>query len=189
MMKDNLNLKNYQRACRLAQCVRAGMQKMGKTTSPLLPSKDQRPSISDEEVNGTMGLSSSSKEASVAPIFSIEAKSAREGSQSVKCMRIAVITTTPRRMKESKKEEDVNSESPRKHCWVGLPKELRMPTLAVTCSFIPGKLSTTLDLAADAVVPKLTKSILEPLISVSPTIPLYPEENHDFIDKGSRGLF
>jgi len=158
------------RACRLAQCVRAGMQKMGKTTSPLLPYKDQRPSISEEKVNRTTtsmaSSSSSSKEANVAPIFSIKAKSVREGSQSAKFMRIAVITTTPRRMNEGKREEDVNPESPRRLCWVGLPEELSLPTLAVTCSFIPEKLSTTLNLAAEAVVPKLTESVIEPLISM-----------------------
>ena len=92
-------------------------------------------------------------------------------------------------MNEGKRDEDVNPESPRRHCWVNLPEELSMPTLAVTCSFIPEKLSTTLNLAAEAVVPKLTESVIEPLISVSSTIPLYPDENYTFFDKGSQGLF
>ena len=170
MVKDNLNLKFYQRACRLAQCVKAGMQKMGKKKNSLLPFEDQHPSkITEEEVNMTrasMPLSSSPHMSKQVCVISTNPNSAREGSQSVKCMRIAVITTTPSRTKYSKKEDHVNSKSP-KGPWVGHPEELNIPTLTVTSYFIPEKLSTTLNLAADAVVPKITKQIIEPLISVS----------------------
>jgi len=154
------------RACRLAQCVKAGMQKLGKKRKP---SEDQRPSkITEEDVNTTRATTSlpcSPHVSKPACVISTNPNSAREGSQSVKCMRIAVITSTPTRTKYSKKEDQVNSESP-KGPWVGNPEEFSIQTLIVTSSLIPERLSTTLNLAADAVLPKITKQIIEPLISM-----------------------
>merc|ERR1712037_560050 len=82
------------RACRLAQCVKAGMQKLGKKRKP---SEDQRPSkITEEDVNTTRATTSlpcSPHVSKPACVISTNPNSAREGSQSVKCMRIAVITS------------------------------------------------------------------------------------------------
>lgn len=144
------------------------MQKIGKKRNP---SEDQHLSkITEEEVNTTRptmsSLTCSSHVSKQACVISTNPNSAREGSQSVKCMRIAVITTTPTRTKYSKKEDNVNSKSTNGP-WVGPPEKLSIPTFFVTSSFIPEKLSMTLILAAEAVVPKIRKQILEPLISVS----------------------
>jgi len=149
------------RACRLAQCFKAGMHKMGKKKNP---SEDQHPfKITEEEVDKTRATMSSSSPhiSKQACLTSVSTNPNIKGSQLVKCIRIAVIKTTPQRTKQ----DHVKSESP-KGPWVGLPKELNIPTVTVTCSFIPEKLLTTLNLAAEAVFPKIAKQILEPLISM-----------------------
>ena len=131
-------------------------------------SKDQNPTVPEEDDSKTTTMSPhESQQSSLSPVVSTEASISEDGNQSHKCIRISVITSTRSRLGDIKKRygNPDRLKGPR----VGLPKELSMLPVTVTapCSPIPEKLSITLTLAGEAVVPKLMEHILEPLISVS----------------------
>ena len=147
---------------------------MVKKKDPMFPSKskDQNPTVPEEDDSKATTMSPhESQQSSLSPVVSTEASISEDGNQSHKCIRISVITSTRSRLGDIKKR--YGNPDRLKIPWVGLPKELSMLSVTVTapCSPIPEKLSITLTLAGEAVVPKLMEHILEPLISVSCFIP------------------
>ena len=143
------------RACRLAKCVEAGMRRIGQNKKDAPLSKHQEsfgPAINEVPSVPLSSPNSTIKE-----------------TQHMACIRTAVITkNTFCGTNQNKKGNCVNPKTS-ETTLASFPREFSLWSMRLQplqCSIIPEKFITTLNRAGEAVVPEMTKLVLEPLISV-----------------------
>ena len=142
------------RACRLAKCVEAGMRRIGQNKKDAHLSKHQesiRPAINEVPSVPPSSPSSKSRRPSIGHV------SGRLSSKNTFCA-----------TNQNKKGNCVSPKTS-ETTLANFPRELSFWSMRLQPlhgSIIPEKFATTLNRAGEAVVPKITKLVLEPLISV-----------------------
>ena len=140
------------RACRLAKCVEAGMRRIGQNKKDVHLSKHQE--SFGPAINEVPSVPTSSPNSTIKHMARI---------------RTAVITkNTFCGTNQNKKGNCVNPKTS-ETTLASFPRELSLWSMTLQplqCSIIPEKFITTLNRAGEAVVPEMTKLVLEPLISV-----------------------